>query len=45
VRQDEIGTAFADGWTVIGIAADTLAINPGLGSPAAQTWLASIRRR
>lgn len=44
VRQDEIGTAFADGWTVTGIAPDTFAINPGFGSPVAQAWLATIRR-
>jgi cyclopropane fatty-acyl-phospholipid synthase-like methyltransferase len=45
VRQDELVTAFDDGWIVIAIAADTFAINPGLGSPVAQAWLASIRRR
>jgi SAM-dependent methyltransferase len=45
VRQNELVTAFADGWTVIGIAADTFTINPGLGSPVAQAWLATIRRQ
>ena len=45
VRQDELITAFADGWTVIVIAADTFTINPGLGSPVAQAWLATIRRQ
>jgi cyclopropane fatty-acyl-phospholipid synthase-like methyltransferase len=42
VRQDELSAAFADGWTVIGIAADTFAIK---GSQVAQAWLATIRRR
>jgi cyclopropane fatty-acyl-phospholipid synthase-like methyltransferase len=47
VRQDEISSAFADGWTVTGIAADTFAINTGNpvpASPVAQAWLATIRR-
>ncbi len=45
VRQDELLAAFGDGWTVTGIVADTFEINPGLGTPTAQAWLATIRRR
>lgn len=45
VRREELLAAFADGWTVLDISADTFAINPGFGSPVAQAWLASIRRR
>jgi SAM-dependent methyltransferase len=45
VREDELGTAFADGWTVTGTTADTFTINPVVGSPVAQAWLATIRRR
>jgi SAM-dependent methyltransferase len=45
VREDELRTAFADGWAVSGIAADTFAINPVFGSPVAQAWLATIHRR
>lgn len=45
VRQDELRAAFANGWTVTAIAADTFAINPGFGSPVAQAWLATIRRQ
>lgn len=45
IREDEIRTAFADGWTVTEIAADTFAVNPGLGSPLVQAWLATLRRR
>jgi cyclopropane fatty-acyl-phospholipid synthase-like methyltransferase len=44
VRQDELVTAFADGWAVTGIVAETFVINPGFGSPVAQAWLATIRR-
>jgi cyclopropane fatty-acyl-phospholipid synthase-like methyltransferase len=44
VRQDELTTAFADGWTVTDITADTFEINPGLGGATAQAWLATIRR-
>lgn len=44
VRQDELVIAFADGWAVTDIAADAFAINPGFGAPAAQAWLATIRR-
>lgn len=45
IRRDELVTAFADGWSVIGIAADIFTINPVLGSQQAQAWLATIRRR
>lgn len=45
IREDEIRGAFADGWTVTGIAADTFTINPVVDSPVAQAWLATIRRR
>jgi hypothetical protein len=44
VRQDELAAAFAEGWNVTGIAAGAFAINPGSGTPAAQAWLATIRR-
>ena len=44
VRQDELGTAFGDGWTVTGIATATFAINPVFDCPVAQAWLATIRR-
>jgi SAM-dependent methyltransferase len=44
VRQDEIRSAFADGWHVAGIAAAEFAINPMMGATAAQAWLATLRR-
>ena len=44
VRQDELTTAFSDGWTITDIAAGTFEINPGLGTTTAEAWLATIRR-
>lgn len=44
VRQDELAAAFADGWAITGIAADTFAINPVFGAPTAHAWLTSIHR-
>jgi SAM-dependent methyltransferase len=45
VREDELRAAFSDGWEVASIEADTFDINPGMPAPAAQAWLADIRRR
>lgn len=44
VRQDELRSAFADGWTVDSITASEFEINPGLGTPTVQAWLAIVRR-
>ena len=44
VRRDELAAAFSDGWAVTSIAADEFVINPGLGTPTAQAWLADVRR-
>jgi cyclopropane fatty-acyl-phospholipid synthase-like methyltransferase len=44
VRQDELITAFSDGWAVVSIEAGAFEVNPGLGTPAAQAWLATIQR-
>ncbi len=44
VRQQELRAAFAGDWTVSSIAAATMDVNPGLGAPVVQTWLATIRR-
>jgi cyclopropane fatty-acyl-phospholipid synthase-like methyltransferase len=44
IREDELRAAFADDWTVTGMVADTFTINPVVDSPAAQAWLATIRR-
>jgi SAM-dependent methyltransferase len=45
VRQEELRTAFSDGWDVTAIVAEAFEVNPGLGTPTAQAWLATIRRR
>ncbi len=44
VRQDELRAAFSDGWEVSAIVADSFELNPGFDRPAAQAWLATIRR-
>jgi SAM-dependent methyltransferase len=44
IRQDELRAAFTDGWDVTSIEADTFDLNPGMPAPAAQAWLAAIRR-
>jgi SAM-dependent methyltransferase len=44
VSQDELRAAFSDGWAVASIEADTFEVNPGMPGPAAQAWLATIRR-
>jgi SAM-dependent methyltransferase len=44
VRADELRAAFADGWTVQSITADTFDINPVNGATRADAWLATIWR-
>ena len=45
VSQDELRAAFGGGWTILGIQADTFAINPGLfPATTALAWLATIAR-
>jgi cyclopropane fatty-acyl-phospholipid synthase-like methyltransferase len=44
VRREEITTAFGDGWSVEDVVPDAFEINAGMGTPAAQAWLATIRR-
>ena len=44
VRQDELRAAFADGWTVESIMADTFEVNLGFPGRTAQAWLATIQR-
>src|SRR6266576_111297 len=42
VRQEELRAAFSDGWAVTAIVAEAFEVNPGLGTPTAQAWLATI---
>jgi SAM-dependent methyltransferase len=44
VRQDELRTAFSDGWAVADIVPELFEISPGFSITAAQAWLATIRR-
>ena len=44
VSQEELRAAFSDGWSVASIVAEAFEVNPGLGTPTAQAWLATIRR-
>jgi SAM-dependent methyltransferase len=44
VSQEELRAAFSDGWAVTAIVAEAFVVNPGLGTPTAQAWLATIRR-
>jgi cyclopropane fatty-acyl-phospholipid synthase-like methyltransferase len=44
VRQDELRAAFADGWSVTGIAAGSFELNPVFETTSAQAWLATLRR-
>jgi cyclopropane fatty-acyl-phospholipid synthase-like methyltransferase len=43
ITQDELTTAFRDGWVIAGITAETFAVNFG-GASEAQAWLATIER-
>jgi SAM-dependent methyltransferase len=45
VSQDEIRAAFGDGWDVVDIVAAEFMLTRGFSTPAAQAWLATIRRR
>jgi SAM-dependent methyltransferase len=46
VTQDELRSAFADGWQIDAIQGDTIEINPGpfFGTTQVQAWLAIISR-
>jgi SAM-dependent methyltransferase len=44
VSRDELYAAFAGGWRIASITADTFEINPMLGDGRAQAWLAAIER-
>ena len=44
VRQEELRAAFADGWRVESITADTFDVNPIEDTTSVEAWLAVIRR-
>jgi hypothetical protein len=43
VTRDELTAAFADGWVIDAITADTFTVTAELGG-VAQAWLATLRR-
>lgn len=45
VRQEELRAAFADGWEITSITAETFDLNPGLPMRTAAAWLATMVRR
>jgi len=44
VTEDELRTAFRSGWRVGSLTRDHFDINPGLGTLAAEAWLADVVR-
>jgi cyclopropane fatty-acyl-phospholipid synthase-like methyltransferase len=44
VSQDELRSAFTDGWQVLSVDAGTFDVNPIHGNTTVQAWLAKIRR-
>ena len=44
VTEDELRAAFGSGWRIDSLAPDRFDINPGLGTPTAEAWLADIVR-
>jgi SAM-dependent methyltransferase len=45
VSQDELRSAFSDGWTIVAITADTFQVDRGVfGSTTVQAWLATVSR-
>lgn len=44
VGQDELREAFASGWRIDALVPHRFHINPGLGTPTAEAWLADIVR-
>ena len=44
VTEGELRAAFGSGWRIDSLAPDRFDINPGLGTPTAEAWLADIVR-
>jgi len=40
ITENELRAALANGWRIESLTRDTFDINPGLGSPSAEAWLA-----
>jgi cyclopropane fatty-acyl-phospholipid synthase-like methyltransferase len=44
VSEDELRAAFKSGWRVDSVTPDQFEVNPGLGTPTAEAWLADVVR-
>ncbi|MGH9056219.1 MAG: class I SAM-dependent methyltransferase [Acidimicrobiales bacterium] len=44
VTERELRAAFGSGWRIDALTADRFDVNPGLGTPAAEAWLADVVR-
>jgi SAM-dependent methyltransferase len=44
LSEDELRAAFKSGWRIDSLAPDRFEINPGLGTPTAEAWLADVVR-
>jgi SAM-dependent methyltransferase len=44
VTERELRAALGDGWRIVSLAPDRFDINPGLGTPTAEAWLADAVR-
>lgn len=44
VTEAELRAAFGSGWVIEALSPDRFDINPGLGTPAAEAWLADVVR-
>ena len=45
IRQDELITAFSDGWAIVSITADSFELTREFSATTARAWLATIRRQ
>ncbi len=44
LAESELRAAFGNGWRIASLAHDRFDINPGLGTPTAEAWLADAVR-
>jgi hypothetical protein len=44
ISEAELRAAFGSGWRIVSLARARFDINPGLGTPTAEAWLADVVR-
>jgi SAM-dependent methyltransferase len=44
VSENELRAAFGTGWRIVSLVRDRFDVNPGVGTPAAEAWLADVVR-